>query len=285
MRKSISWKAHWLVLVLALLAAALTSCVVNPVPTPSSEGALSADTGNASADALSDTPTAPGGDAQGADLAGTESDASGTDTADADGADGDGGGTDAGDSVNTTDAIDSSDTPDGIDTIDSVDSSDTSDAIECCPLDPPGCDCVHTGGTKGPGGCMTICDSAPVGWKQAVDSNGCPYWQTGPQSCMMAPIKCGENPPMFPTYTNFCETDDDCDYVIHQTDCCGNATAMGVWKLVKSNFESAETQCKSQYPDCGCPAMPPQAQDGNTSATGSFTVTCNSGQCKTKVAK
>lgn len=276
MRKSISWKANWLVLALALLAASLTSCVVNPVPTPSTAGA---DAGYEAADAQADAPTAPGADAQGADLAGTESDTSGTDAADADGADGDGGAADGSDAADSADAVDAADSTDA------GDGANSSDTVECCPLDPPGCDCVHTGGTKGPGGCLKICDAAPVGWKQATDSNGCPYWQTGPQSCMIAPVKCGQNPPSFPTYTKYCQADDDCDFVIHQTDCCGNATAIGVWKLVKGAFESAEATCKSQYPGCGCPAMPPKAEDGETSTTSSFAVSCVSGSCTTKVAK
>lgn len=168
-----------------------------------------------------------------------------------------------------------------------ADASPTSDAdgsqVECCPLDPPGCDCVSTGGTKGPQGCIKVCDAAPVGWKKLVDANGCPYWQTGPQSCMIAPVKCGDNPTSFPTFTKFCQTDADCDYVVHQTDCCGNATAIGVWTEVKAAFEAAESDCRGQYPGCGCPAMPPKGEDGNTSAKTSFGVACKRSQCMTFV--
>lgn len=223
-----------------------SGCVVNPVPTPGSAGgSLDNDNQRADAGKTSDTGTtgAPG-----------DSDSAMNGAADASA---------------TSDANSSADSAGG--------------QVECCPLDPPGCDCVSTGGTKGPQGCIKVCDAAPVGWKRLVDANGCPYWQTGPQSCMIAPVKCADNPSSFPSFTKFCQSDADCDYVVHQTDCCGNATAIGVWKEVKSAFEKAESECRGQYPGCGCPAMPPKGEDGNTSAKTSFGVACKSGQCMTFV--
>lgn len=247
-----------LFLALVALLGLPSGCVVNPVPTPSSAGG-SLDNDNQKVDAgkASDTELAGGaGDSDsamnGAADASATSDADGSAAADSDTAgqlpgDADGG------------------------------------QVECCPLDPPGCDCVSTGGTKGPQGCIKICDAAPVGWKKLIDANGCPYWQTGPQSCMIAPVKCADNPSSFPSFTKFCQSDADCDYVVHQTDCCGNATAIGVWKEVKSAFEKAESECRGQYPGCGCPAMPPKGEDGNTSAKTSFGVACKSAQCMTFV--
>lgn len=247
--------ALWLAL--AALAAAIPGCVVNPVPTPgSATGAIdnNGQGGDAQADAgkTSDEGVTGGGAAD-ADSAvdaptATTPDAAGDGGGELGGADGDGGG-----------------------------------SVECCPLDPPGCDCVSVGGTKGAKGCVKVCDAAPVGWKKLVDQNGCPYWQTGPQSCMIAPVKCTDNPPSFPSFTKFCEVDDDCDFVVHQSDCCGNATAIGVWKAVKGAFASAESQCREQYPACGCPAMPPKAEDGKSSASSAFGVACTSGKCQTYV--
>lgn len=236
---------------LALLAAWPAGCVVNPVPTPGSAGSAmgndnqAADAAQADTGKLSDTEASGGmGDADSAvDVSAADSAADATASSDADGGD----------------AAD----------------------VSCCPLDPPGCDCVSVGGSPGPSGCVKVCDSAPVGWKKLVDKNGCPYWQTGPQSCMILPVKCADNPPSFPAFTKVCQQDADCAYVLHQSDCCGNATAIGVWKEVQGAFASAEAQCRGQYPACGCAAQAPKGEDGKTSASGSFGVACKSGQCQT----
>ena len=156
-------------------------------------------------------------------------------------------------------------------------------AVECCPLDPPGCDCVHTGGTKGPQGCMTICDAAPVGWKKGVDSNGCAYWQPGPQSCMVVPVKCDQSPISFPSFTKVCAQDAECGFVVHQTDCCGNTTAVGAWIEVVPAFTSAEADCRNQYPVCKCPQGPTKAEIGEATFDSVIEVHCVKGQCLTSV--
>ena len=261
-----------------LLAFSLASaCAVNPVPTPGTAGADAATDHEKGFDSGADAQSPPNGDMDGMATA-ADATSTGADAKDSEA-----------DSPDTAQPG-SSDTDTDTDTNTDTDTSDAKkpdggDSVECCPMDTPGCDCVYTGGTKGPQGCMKLCDVAPVGWKQLVDGNGCPYWQAGPQTCMVKPVKCGENPPSFPTFTKTCQTDSECDFVIHQTDCCGNATAVGVWKLVKSAFESAELQCKGQYPDCGCASGPVKAEDGQVSATGSFEVACVASQCMTKVAK
>ncbi len=227
----------------------LGACVVNPVPTPSS------------AEKTSVTDTAAGADTnQGS------ADQS-ADTAAAD----------------TTQSDTQMDTKADADVLADV-VTDTTGAVECCPLDTPACDCVYTGGTKGPQGCVKICDAAPVGWKKQVDEHGCPFWQTGPQSCMVLPVKCDGNPPTFPAFTKVCSQDADCGFVVHQTDCCGNTLAQGAWIEVISAFKSAETQCRDQYPKCQCAQGPTKAEVGDPPANGEFVVHCVSGQCLTSAA-
>lgn len=76
---------------------------------------------------------------------------------------------------------------------DATNAADVSDATDlgvrdtaatCCPLDPPSCDCVRTGGTMPLSGeCPRACDARPTGWVKGVDTNGCEYWMTSSASC------------------------------------------------------------------------------------------------------
>lgn len=237
----------WLPFLLAALL--LAGCAVNPVPTPGSAEETTAKDISTGADSNQ------GGGDQGSDIA-----VSDTTFSDA-----------LADTVADADAL-----PDA--------ATDTTGAVECCPMDTPACDCVYTGGTKGPQGCLKICDAAPVGWKKGMDKNGCPYWQTGPQSCMVLPVKCNGEPPTFPAFTKVCSQDADCGFVVHQTDCCGNTQAQGAWIEVVPAFQSAETQCRDQYPKCKCAQGPTKAEVGDPPANGEFVVHCVSGQCLTSAA-
>ena len=64
------------------------------------------------------------------------------------------------------------------------------DAFECCPLQPPSCDCPLMGGSPGPDGeCMSApCDAVPSGWEVGIDENGCEvYVSFNDESCLMPP--------------------------------------------------------------------------------------------------
>ncbi|MBI2390031.1 MAG: hypothetical protein HYV09_10620 [Deltaproteobacteria bacterium] len=55
-------------------------------------------------------------------------------------------------------------------------------AVVCCDLGAPSCNCPVVG-TDARGGCIKLCDAAPVGWRIETDARGCPRWVTGSQSC------------------------------------------------------------------------------------------------------
>jgi hypothetical protein len=178
----------------------------------------------------------------------------------------------------STDAADSGDS-----TAETADAGD--DAVVCCPMGSPSCDCTAIGGSPSKaGGCTNnVCDAAPLGWKQAVDANGCPYWLPGPQSCMMPQTACDKDPPVFPGFTKECSTDADCGWGLQQIDCCGTKVAIGVWAPVLGVFKGEEQICEAQFPKCNCPAQPSKADDGKTSAPDGFAVKCVANQCSTYV--
>jgi len=90
-------------------------------------------------------------------------------------------------------------------------------------------------------------------------------------------VQCGQNPPQFPVFDRTCEKDADCVVVLHQVNCCGTEVAWGIAASEKAAFDAAESECRSEYPACGCPALPTQADDGNTGSD--FGVRCRNGEC------
>ncbi len=151
----------------------------------------------------------------------------------------------------------------------------------CCPIGAPSCDCTAMGGSPSqPGGCKTECDTAPVGWTQALDTNGCPYWQNIGQMCLVMPTHCDLSPATFPLFTPFCNVDADCAVVIHQIDCCGSKVAWGINAMVEAMFTGEEATCRDQYPKCKCAQKQTVADDGKTAPGDVFAAKCLVGQCK-----
>lgn len=93
-------------------------------------------------------------------------------------------------------------------------------------------------------------------------------------------IQCGSFPPVFPVFDESCHHDEDCVVVFHQRDCCGTQVAWGIAASAKPAFDQAEEECRAQYPACGCPAAPTEAEDGNIHwDPEKFAVRCKSGAC------
>ncbi len=81
-----------------------------------------------------------------------------------------------------------------------------------------------------------------------------------------------------------CQTDNDCFIASHQTDCCGTRVAYGLNKSAQAQFQAAESVCDSQYPGCGCPPAPTQAEDGFSATTpADLLIGCIAGTCRTLV--
>jgi hypothetical protein len=87
-----------------------------------------------------------------------------------------------------------------------------------------------------------------------------------------------------------CSSDDDCTFLMHQTDCCGNSTWVGVAKDQKVEVQACESASRAKFPGCGCPASQPKAEDGTTIDFGAMPVvhctdrTSSSGICKTSAS-
>lgn len=154
-------------------------------------------------------------------------------------------------------------------------------AVQCCPLGTPSCNGTEMGGTKPANGPGPIeYDSAPVGWTQAVDANGCPYWKNIGQHCPIMPVHCDSDPPVFATFSKQCSADTDCAVVLHQINCCGNKVAWGIHTLVTGVFLETEAACASQYPKCKCAQQMTTAEDDKAAQDDGFAVKCDKGLCK-----
>jgi hypothetical protein len=96
-------------------------------------------------------------------------------------------------------------------------------------------------------------------------------------------VCCGCETPVFPTFDAACAGDSDCFLGLHQVDCCGTMTAIGVTASQQGAFESAEAVCRGMYPGCGCPAGPVTTEDGSICVEG-VAVHCVAGMCRTSCA-
>jgi hypothetical protein len=61
-----------------------------------------------------------------------------------------------------------------------------------------------------------------------------------------------------------CASDSDCALGVHQTDCCGNTTAIGFRSTERMRFDVLEPACDRTYPGCGCPSGPTNTDSGET---------------------
>lgn len=66
------------------------------------------------------------------------------------------------------------------------------------------------------------------------------------------------------TIDRSCSSDADCHVGLHQTDCCGNAVMIGFRASEQATYASSESACMASYPGCGCPAMLPTTDSGET---------------------
>lgn len=98
-------------------------------------------------------------------------------------------------------------------------------------------------------------------------------------------VDCTAAPPEFPAFDPTCSAPADCVLKFHMVNCCGSMAATGVNQGDSAGFDAAEAVCQSQYPGCGCAAMPTVADDGTTSGDpAAFSVDCVGGQCVTSAA-
>lgn len=61
-----------------------------------------------------------------------------------------------------------------------------------------------------------------------------------------------------------CATDGDCAVGLHQTDCCGSSVMIGFNTSEQASYAAKESACMATYPACGCPAMLPTTDSGET---------------------
>lgn len=66
------------------------------------------------------------------------------------------------------------------------------------------------------------------------------------------------------TIDRTCTTDADCQVVLHQTDCCGSSAMLGIALSAYPVYTANEPACMASYPACGCPAMLPTTDSGET---------------------
>jgi hypothetical protein len=97
-------------------------------------------------------------------------------------------------------------------------------------------------------------------------------------------VQCWPPPQVFPPFDRSCQDEPDCRVAVHQVDCCGTRSALGINYLEQDRFNEAETICEPQYPRCGCPDRGIFADDGNsTYEVADLGVFCSDGSCSTFV--
>jgi hypothetical protein len=88
----------------------------------------------------------------------------------------------------------------------------------------------------------------------------------------------------FPQFAKGCSFQDECALVFHTIDCCGTDVAWGIHVDEVQDFEAAESICDGQYPECGCPPGPTEAEDGNSTLNlGDIAVACIAEQCESLI--
>lgn len=96
------------------------------------------------------------------------------------------------------------------------------------------------------------------------------------------PLMCGD-PTMFPGVSKTCMVDADCAIGLHQTDCCGTMSAVGIDADTVDAFNQQEAACAALWPECGCAAGPTATEDGETVPEGGqVEVACVEGLCQTQ---
>jgi len=97
-------------------------------------------------------------------------------------------------------------------------------------------------------------------------------------------VQCSGQNPTFPVFDKTCTAPSDCFIGLHQVDCCGTHTAIGVRSSEHARFQDDETRCEAMYPGCECAAQPTRAEDGRVATSGAqIVVRCDSNRCMTAV--
>lgn len=91
------------------------------------------------------------------------------------------------------------------------------------------------------------------------------------------------------TIDRTCSTDADCHVGLHQTDCCGSSVMIAFRDTQHGLYASSESACMASYPGCGCPAMLPTTDSGETVTDTSMVLSgCITvgpgGRCETYIA-
>lgn len=95
-------------------------------------------------------------------------------------------------------------------------------------------------------------------------------------------MHCAGEPLSFPSFEKGCAAAADCVIALHQVNCCGTLTAIGLNASEQAAFDAAENTCRMQYPGCGCAQSPTTTEDGKMSMDDSLIqVDCKNGQCST----
>ncbi len=84
-----------------------------------------------------------------------------------------------------------------------------------------------------------------------------------------------------PKAFKWCGGPGDCDFSIHQVDCCGSLVFTGISKFAKSAFDAAEKACVPGSALCDCMPQPTKLDDGQTLTTNAVPVQCVNGACLT----
>ncbi len=91
---------------------------------------------------------------------------------------------------------------------------------------------------------------------------------------------CGDGVP-FATFVKGCAATTDCVFGVHQTDCCGSTTAIGINHSQLTLFNAAEKSWDASCAECQCAAQPLKTEDGASCTANAVMVSCDGGNCTT----
>lgn len=77
------------------------------------------------------------------------------------------------------------------------------------------------------------------------------------------PLMC-DDPTLFPGVSKACSVDADCAVGLHQTDCCGTLSAVGIDADTVDAFNQQEAACAALFPECDCAPGLTATEDGKT---------------------
>lgn len=85
-------------------------------------------------------------------------------------------------------------------------------------------------------------------------------------------------------FSKQCNDDGDCALAFIAKDCCGTTLGVGINSQEAERLSSAWQVCLKQLAQCGCPAGPPEAEDGNSAQNlQAILVHCDQGHCSSYI--